>query len=705
MGAGCFGQTRSTKKKDEERSKLIIKNTTEKVEAFLSAGQINDAAAFIESSKAQCKSLGYQDLCMSGLDFTKGYMYQKAAKLDTINGDNYKKRAVVYYEKVLVTYPNNSAAWSNLMKLYQGLYDHKTTISRLEKLAAEYPNERVNLWVAIGDVYKKNKNYDSACSYYSKAYKEDPFSEKACAAMVGLYTRFNYSCTLSGSVRKLAQDCQEIDLPNYAEELLRKELSLALADKDNTKATKSLILWANLLADEGWEDMRQINRVFQKAFPDTNQSSNLMVYSVFLELKKILQAKNVDQMGDISFWANPFPRPLDWGDRRELGPKTVLIKFLHVKGRQAYFRKDLQEAESFWVEALKLAKDYDNAYFTVVASDLAKFYNTHPKLDPEDQKLNDLVVDLFDMKGAAYEESDLEMIRKYHITLGAIFYDKKKWEGGYATNAEFQLKRAISERLGPIVNPRLKSMLGDVYKELDRKEDAVNAYSLSVQDYLSLDQVSKAEKLLGTVNTNYERAMNDKQRNTLTAVGSIINWRKELSAVDNDVKNNQKKMSQYLEETTNLEKEVSKALPEDFVKGQFFKGLSDLGSQLPDNRQKDKQILYASALNRITEVKTLSSPKDYGRIKTIKTTLEESVDRSGKLEKTQIQKKANLTYIKAEPKEGTKTYSIPTLGKEIMVPKQLFDLNGALQKQNRLNATDKTVKLQLQNGSFKVKNK
>ncbi|MFD2562354.1 tetratricopeptide repeat protein [Aquimarina rubra] len=706
----CFGQVGSPSPISyKESSRILIKDVNLTVEDFLAKGEIAEAAKHIKNKMSDCLELGDgSKLCEAGLNFTSGYLYQQAALKDTNNTNAYKKRALVYYEKVLAEYPDNKAAWSNFIQLIEEQGIDPSTIAKLEGMAKKYPSIRLDIYVRIGDIYKNDNNLQKACDYYQKAYAEDPFSEKACGAMVALYTRYDFSCVVRNNIRQLALDCQEIDLPNYSEELLKKELVTYFNNKKYKKALESLVLWAHVMADNNWLSSKKINRLKIKLFQrkESETRAENTIYSALNELQSIIEAKQIEDIGDIRFWNGYSPEIYMSGEWSKINPESVLYKVYHTKGKKAYFKGYLKDAEAFWQAGLDGVRNSDRAFYTVVASDMAQLYNNNPRLDPSDKKLNKLIIRLFNMKGAAYGDNDLRMIRKYHITLGGIFYDKKKWDGPGGANAKFQLSRAVSSRIGPIVNPKLRRMLGDVYNELNQDSNAINAYTKSVEDYLSLDLIKDADKLMGITKEKFSTAMNSNQLKKINGIQIIIDWRKETKDPNNDLLKNKVTVTDYLGKVSKAENDAKKAISEKFVKLQFFKGLSDLGAAISDDRKVDKQIVLANALERIDKVYQLSSPTDFNRIKNIKVTLEQSVAQSKRLENAQMNKKADISYRNSQSKSGFKTYSVTALNKEIVVPDQLFELKGILKAHYATNQfqLENKVKIEMLDGKFKVKN-
>ncbi|NHF58108.1 hypothetical protein FK220_002060 [Flavobacteriaceae bacterium TP-CH-4] len=739
LGPIVQGQDRPV---EQKQSKFIVANATLKIERMMAAGLIGDTdgdgiinlddpqygatpnierevyktESYINQNKAICAQAENPDLCIAGLNFSGGFLFQQAALKNEGSTKMFVEKATEYYDKVLEAYPDNKAALSNLKKLNQAIKGNSATIAKLEELAAKYPKNRVGYLVQIGDLYKEEKKFASACAKYQEAYLEDPFSEKACGGIVAMYTEDGHVCTTGWSIREFAADCQEIDLPNYSEELLRKEMSIAFAKKNYKKAIESMVLWAYVLADNGWLDSKQVARLSNQLFLEGAPSREAArMKRALTELIRVLEIEKPGDSRALVFWDTYSPELTISTDWKRISPMSVFLKIMHAKGAKAFLKKDFKNAEAHWQIILDRALGYDNNLYTTTASDMAELYNAYPRMDPEGQKLNRIVRELFDRKSEAYRKVDAKIIRNMHMTLGAIYYNKGIWQNGdYAENAEFQLSRAVSDRFGPIVNPRLRKMLGDVYMHIDTlnsderkskeaRQKAMKAYSASIKDYLSLDLLRDASALHTDLSNKYRSEMGRARSDSFVALGSVIAWRTQMADPKNELLRNQKPINTYLNDVNKAAEELGGVLPKEFVEVQFFKGLSDLGSQMSEDRKQEQQLLYANALSQIKEVKELSSPTDFRRINKIKGSLEASVEQRGQLKKTQMHGKADLSYSPATSKTGFKAYSISTLDKEILVPDELYELNGTLQEHYKRTNTKNLVKLKKQNGKFMVK--
>ncbi len=711
-GFSLFGQD-NVQQNDAEISKALVTETYARANALVSKGQVEEAAAYIKDNMAKCVGLKSEGLCTAGLNFTTAYVYQQAAAQDQANSEKYESLAIQYYESVLESYPENEAAWTNLTKLKekQQTTVSNTTIERLQAMAEKNPADRTKIFVRIGDLLSKDKNsQDRACEFYGKAYEQDPLSEKACGAIVKMYVRNDRVCSSEDSyIRDFAYGCQNKEYPDYAEALLKHETSVHFQNKKYNEALKSVMLWTDIIAQNGWLSVKKVDRLKNKLFkgePIPNDRNAIRISKALDALKDIAASDTYNSLDHTNFWVTSSPSIYTKDNPRGVYPAGILAKILYAKGKKAYYKKDIKTAEAYWQVGSKYALDFNKPYFAVIAADMAKMYNKHPELDSDNKKFNALVVRLFRMKGDAYKGNDLRMIRRYHITLGSIYYDKGVWDGSGYTNAEFQLRNALHRRLGPIVNPELRSMLGDVYVKLNNKSQAIQVYKQAAIDYMSLDKLKDAEKFIKRININHKATMSSRQSASFSSLQKLLDWRKESANPLNKLSIKEVSVNNYVTQVKQLEEEALKNLPSKFVYEQSFKGLTDTGRLLSDDRTYDKQLLYSNALIKIDGLEQLPSPNDYRRINSIKGGLETSVDQPKTIGNTRMQKNLSPTRSNGwgQPKDDQfKHYQIPSLNQEILVPAKLFELNGTINKDLQQNQIPINQKYQLQKGKVQLK--
>lgn len=700
-----MGQETSTLEETKHNPvRELIQEINLQVRDYISEDRFEEAEVYISAQTTRCEEVQDKELCFAGLSFTKGYLYQQASLKS--NSDHHKERAIEFYYDVLKTYPSNQAALSNMAKLYK-VKEIDSVIPKLEKLGRQYPKELVNYLVWIGNLYREKNDYSKACYYYQSAYLEDPFSEQACGSIVALYTQYKVDCGMDTQVRGLALHCHEIDLPHYSEELLRTELIRSFSNGEYKRAMESMVLWANVLADNGWTDSGRVEKLYKELLSNqiNNQNEAVEIIAALFELQGVLEIKKAQQIEEIFFWKREYPSLDLSGEWKQIEPLQVLLKVLYRNGKRAYFKGNHGDAEELWQQAIVLNEDYDKNYYAIIATDLAKLYYTNSELDPEDRKLGGLIKDIFKMKGRAYRNNDTTMIRRYHTVLGGIFYDQKKWTGIGAGNAKFQLERALSDRLGPIINPELRKMLADINEELDKENVAILKYFQSIKDHLSLDQVADADALYHDIKERYGANMDMLQFRMYDRLGLLINFRKNLGYFYYRLLEESTQVSELLRLVVNIERTIGQNIEKEFVQQQIFKGLTDLASLLPENRKQERRQLYANALHRVSDLNVFTSPNDFVRIRRIKISLEEIVNQPKKLHPIRVNKSGDFYFDQFDSttwinRETTKVYRIPWMEMEIKIPEQMFELNKVVREHYNSADSDQSIALKVQNGRF-----
>lgn len=118
---------------------------------------------------------------------------------------------------------------------------------------------------------------------------------------------------------------------------------------------------------------------------------------------------------------------------------------------------------------------------------LANFYAEGNQLERLDRLMQQFEVDIFRAKGAAYSQTQLRRIYRYHMALGVIYSHLGRWTSPRVVDsATFQLDRALqvadrlkeeggNKGLAPVaVPPGLVDMLARAYDKTGRSEQAVN---------------------------------------------------------------------------------------------------------------------------------------------------------------------------------------------------------------------------------------
>jgi hypothetical protein len=124
-------------------------------------------------------------------------------------------------------------------------------------------------------------------------------------------------------------------------------------------------------------------------------------------------------------------------------------------------------------------------------------------LDPDGQRLNRFVDELFLGKGEAYLGDDWQAILRFHTVLGTIFWQQRKWgDPRDPRGAIFQLEHAVQARkmLGEGENvpriPGVYELLAQCYSAVRRPAEAYDAQLDAARDALAQQDAPRAGALL-----------------------------------------------------------------------------------------------------------------------------------------------------------------------------------------------------------------
>jgi tetratricopeptide (TPR) repeat protein len=673
-----------------------------------------EVISIVDSEIPGCSTQPDSVFCKAAIWYTGGYLFQTGFEQNDSMADNYKGIAASYYRRVLEILPENQDALSNMIRLYEHSAPDVQTIKLMEKLAEEYPTQRINYLLRIGDIYLQQKDPLKANSYYEKAYEEDPWSEPACSRLVNLYVQHGLFYGVpqekynANATSDFIYDCQEIGLPNFSEDVARQQVIYKLNKQGLTKEELigSLLVWIDILAENNWLEQRRMEDLRIPYF-EKNSSLNAMASlgnQILGELVDITLAKETSQVKKDGFWFNNYTTVKVPG-KEDVTTRFVLLKILNAIGEKSYFSGDLVRAEQFWQLGFETA-NFENVLFTVFGKELAQLYMGAPKLDPYGDKLKKLVGELFHGKMNSYLASNTEMIREYHTVLGVIYYDQKKFTGGQYTNAEFQLQHALDPKLGPIINPELRMMLVEVYGANKDSFNMMNENIRAIMDMLRLDRMEEAKKMI--VAAEVYAHGNLKNFNTkLGALGKIRKFRSACADADATPFENQAAVYQFLRDVKEKETQAITILEPWFVKEQNFKALSDAGQRIPNAQTEWQQQVYSQALMRIADSKELGSYEDYNRLQRIRQSLSTTLDQPGVMATERFNKEAKINYKASGPGVEYKTFVIPSLDREIQIPQSLFQLNQAVTeyytpKTDVITTTTMMPKIRYQDKTYSV---
>ncbi|MGB3078074.1 MAG: hypothetical protein WBB31_03265 [Saprospiraceae bacterium] len=690
--------------KEKVKDFLNILNT--QLENQLTYENKNKVIALLADKRKQCINTDDITGCEAGVLFAGAYRFQLEAENDPDHESEYLSIAKNYYRETLLLQPDHQSALKNLVQLNIAQEDVDTAIVLLKQMTKNYPEERSKNLIRIGDLYLEQHNPQEACNYFRQAYDENQASGEVCDRIASMYVLHGLQCfkmdnstnQKSSAISLFAVSCSEAGLPNYSERMLRQQILYTVEEGKKDKIEENILLWTDILLDNRWFDTQRIEELIKgiSSRKKTDPITLGMATKILQELTQISQATQTQKFPNDGFWMKHSPEIQIVKDKK-LSPYLLVVKTLQYKGAQALTVGDLKNAENYLKEAFDRA-EYEETRITKVAKDLALLYGSHPELDPKGIKLEEMINRLFEGKMIAYLSRNKELIREFHIVLGSIFYDRKKWDGSGYANALYQLEHALSIKLGAIVDPELRMMLGDVYTHVKNGgAKAVDAYIGSVKDMLLVDRLDEAGDLLKKTIKIAKGNKDSLHIKELEVLSRLIDVRAESANPKNQILDDSMYVTRYLAKMTKDEGRFAKYFSKDYIDIQYFKCLSDLGIQIEPVDMKSQQILFVEALSRVALLDSLHSANDFKRLQQIKLSLDKSIDRPYLMRPLKINVMYNVPNTSEVKQDNDKVIKLYSLGKSIQIPNSLFQLGSSVKEYYKVNQTREIPRYQFDN--------
>jgi hypothetical protein len=662
-------------------------------------GQTEEVTNIIDHEIPGCSTQPDSNFCKASIWFTGGYLFQTGFEEGDSLAEKFKGIAKSYYSRVLYILPENQNALSNYLHLFEESDSAEYAIQYLLKLANQYPQQRIAYLLRIGDLYTQQNDPKSAGKYFQLAYDEDPWSEPACSRIVSLYKQYDIVPIKPGyqssseAINEFIYSCQKVGLANFSEEMARQHILKGLNDPylTNENLMTNVLIWADILAENNWFDKSRIDDLRENIDIKSVLRKELAVQAdaMLVGYSRMAAAEVPDQMGIDESWLSEYPT-VTVIDRDPISPRSVCIKILKIKGENAYFREQAINAEQFWQLGFEKAGN-ENPLTAALGKELAQLYFRNTILDPDGEKMSDLVKELIEGKMFSYNSGNIEMIREYHTVLGSIFYDQGRYSSEGIDNAEFQLSRALSPEFGPIINPEMRTMLANVYGHRGDQVDMIEENTLAIQDMFRLDRIQEVKEMIDDAE-QYVVGHPEKYANQLRALNEILILRTTCADPVGSAFENQNEVYQFLIDQQKQEALQKTVLDSTFVKEQYFKALSDKGQNISNDQPVWKQQVYSQALIRIADQSQLGSYDDYNRLQHIRQSLAGSMERPELLSTTRFNKEAKLQYKENSSGEEYKSFVIPTMGQEIQIPQSMFKLNETVTEYYKPTVADTTAK-------------
>ena len=541
------------------------------------------------------------------LYFSKAYLLQRTPEG---TGEQNLKAAQTAYESALQNQPNDLKIISNIISVSRSLNDWETaeTYTR-EAIRIDTENEG-DWYTVLGEIYELKGNQESSWKSYSDAIDKDPQNLDAAQKLLSLYDGYSYEYT-----DKLYQKCLQLNEYGLSEMAMKglEDIIIKLCASNQEIKDSIILSWAGIVAGNGWVRPRLGKRL-------ANMRCD---HGAFEQLERNIAKRWPTQLNNSNWWQQNERRYFfyqalqkSWADYLlSTGAKKEAMELYRSCRKESRYLRDYSEEIYGRNGVLEME----------ILIQIARLYGDK-SLDRDGENFRILERELFEQKGEAYRSEDLESIQKFHTILGLIYVDRKKWEGGYAKNARFQLSNAISTakrraEIDPSVYtplPHLYKYLGDTYTAIGNDDRAADAYLNAAIDYMETDNLSISQKMIDLAEKHIDRQSNRKTLKKRSEVVSILSTRKSISKLDASAfsKDNQ----QYFRNDSKFQwltnSRLIKTVESSVLERQRFKVLADLRAQaIKVGAMDESNTLQTEAKEKVEEVTILSSQQDVIRLK------------------------------------------------------------------------------------------
>lgn len=576
------------------------------------------------TSLAKLKSLCKKAACGDRFNFTSAYYYHNhyldSAARDRTDIDS----AIFYYEQVLTLAPENISTYQNLALLFEASGQLQKALLTLRRAAAT-TNDIQYLYLT-GDVLIRNERAVEAVYLYDSIIAADPFNRLAHERLVSLYA------IQKVNPRKMLLHCDQLEQVGFTA-LSLQCLTILMNQHYREQpqfAESALVLWVYLSSVKRKEiDLYHLPREWNSF--------------AIRELKIALDSVPPER-SSFDFWNDrPMSALLQGWNRNNLNnhlvPKNVIAHALALRGAELLRMGRASDAERALQTAFKVVTghtNYDNLYkflkdtenipdvFYKVAADLGMLYTQYPELPEAEDKFRRLEQELFDGKGAAYNETvHSSGIMKFHSTLGTIYANRNQWQNknGRYKDAIFQLTSAIEKSPEGRNTSYWNRLLATGYVQLDQSAKAGQPLIMAAAHAMNDDDLDGARSIIATYDS-----LNLQKDDRYQEVVAILNFRVQLSVLKTfDAFENLDSLQNYID---GLTKENSPSYSHFlfYKRLQRYKILADLAVRAEQNG-KQRLALYCNslAIQQAYTLETLGNISDVVRLNAMKNSVLQTV--------------------------------------------------------------------------------
>ena len=595
------------------------RQAVQNAEALVARKDYSGAARLL--SAVDCRE---DSACLTLADFTYGWIYASWADAEPERGAALRRRALVYYQKARERNPTNVQILYNLARTARRAGEPKTAIGALQAAIELDPKQSGQNYLVIGDIHAAAGEGGSAIEAYRAATRASPDLAAAQLRLIEAYRRESAYQPLWRHSREIVFSHPELAVAGF-----RYCIHLSY-ERDPKAADDALIFWTALRSDLGALDAADLARL---PGPDRWQSG------LAAELRAVVSGQEPPGRVAITDWLrtdtgrDAIARTLR--RKAETVRRSVERVDVSAEERQAGLRR----AIDYLALAVKSAPDYQaylyseltgfsNAKLDAAADLVALHHALKSGAEPAElgvvsqDELEDMTQTLFGGKAGAYAAGQLKDIQRYHTVLGTIYYETGRDTSDWADNATFQLEHALktADKIAesnpadyrPL--PELKEKLAEVYRRTGNRRGAAQQALQAAMAYLETDDLAAATKSLEVARENGASA------GQADAVGSVLASRQAVAGGDATLLAIDPVTTQYRYQTDIgwLKTGENLGLPRDFMAGQRFKLLADLGTVASERGDSEtSEQLSVKALEAAQQQRTLTSLKDVRRLQAI----------------------------------------------------------------------------------------
>lgn len=374
--------------------------------------------------------------------FYDGLASQKAGEA---SGDRGKLRnAVERYQQVLERKPDSGTTMVNLAEVHSRLAETGEA-ERLYRQAIELNDTRRPVYQTAyaGFLESQGRNKD-ARRLYTNLLKQDPFNQVARKALNDYYTGADADWRQLQSYLWGLVQSGEID---QSIEVALEGLSNRASSQDSDEGLLTIIV-ASLSRKVGLAESflksstaKSLREFSQRATIGDGVRELFGVYRTLADFDRAGEGagRRDYEMLDLTWWTRGDP------DERT-SPRSVMRQLLGTLGNRYAHRNKYVIAEVCYEKAITFTPGEPDP---AAIRDLVNLYAQLGEVDKIKEIADEFEFPLFQGKGQAYRDSELEKIYQYHRTLGQIYgYLAEKsgdWGNSSKSNsAIFQLEHAMS---------------------------------------------------------------------------------------------------------------------------------------------------------------------------------------------------------------------------------------------------------------------